>query len=83
MDWKQIFKAEILRFLSSSRTQAYEQETSTWWTRDDLKLVVTKAFASDVEPERLFPLADAAIDELAKEKKITGTPSGYKLDSGG
>jgi hypothetical protein len=76
--WKEIFKEEIIRFLTTSRTRSYEEQTGAWWSHDDLKLVIAKAFAADVEADRLFPLAESAIDELVKENKIKGTPSGYR-----
>jgi tetratricopeptide (TPR) repeat protein len=76
--WKEIFKEEIIRFLTTSRTRTYEQQTGAWWSHDDLKLVVAKKFSADLAADHLFPLAESAIDELVKENKITGTPSGYR-----
>ena len=76
--WRELFKEEMLRFLTSPRTKEREQQTGDWWNRDNLKLVVAKAFSKEVEGALLFQETEAAIDELLKERRITGTPSGYR-----
>ena len=76
--WRELFKQEMLRFLTSPRTKEREQQTGDWWSRDNLKLVVAKEFSPEVEGSLLFQEAEAAIDELVKERRITGTASGYR-----
>jgi hypothetical protein len=39
---------------------------------------VAKAFSQDVEADVLFREVEGAINELEKEQRITGTPSGYR-----
>ena len=75
--WKEVFKEEIMRFLTKPETRAYEQQNDAWWTEDNLKLVVAKTYSADVG-HRLFPIADAAIAELAREQRLIGTASGYR-----
>lgn len=75
---KLAFKGEIVRFLTSERTKSYEQQSGAWWSREDLKLVVAKKYSSDFAPDVLFREAEAAIDELARQGEIVGTPTGYR-----
>ena len=75
---KLAFKGEIIRFLTSERTKSYEQQSGGWWSREDLKLVVVKKYSSDFAPDVLFREAETAIDELARQGEIVGTPSGYR-----
>lgn len=76
--WKAIFKADIMQFLTSPRTREREQRTGDWWSQDNLKLVATKSYMHELPPEVLFPTADQAIEELAREGRIVGTASGYR-----
>ncbi len=73
------FKDEVIRFLSSENTKVYEAKNDAWWSHDDLKLVIAKEYSGKLETDELYSEADAAIEELAKEQKIKGTASGYRI----
>jgi hypothetical protein len=75
---KLAFKGEIFRFLTAERTKNYERQSGAWWSREDLKLVVVKKYSADFAADVLFREAEAAIDELAKQGEIVGTPTGYR-----
>ncbi len=77
--WRDICKEEILRFLGTTRTREYEEQTGAWWSRDDLRLVVAKTYSADLEPDWLFSATEAAIDDLVGQGKLAGTDSGYRL----
>lgn len=78
---KRACKQEIMRFLTSARTRQHEQQSGARWSRNDLLLVVTKAGLDQGKSrEAFFVAANAAVDELARERSIVGTDSGYRAN---
>lgn len=78
---KRACKKEIMRFLTTARTRQHEQKSGARWSRNDLLLVVTKAgLDQGRSPDVFFAAANAAVDELARERSIAGTDSGYRAN---
>jgi hypothetical protein len=74
----EVYANEILRFLHSSRTKGYEQQTDAWWTKEHLEVILAEAGFMEDAGEAFAPCAEKAIQSLVARGLLRTNGQGYR-----